>query len=422
MKYHHRLLNISCAGVGIVAGYLLNSESTSKEKSRNEPRQGVAMSSQHASDARSSATGTTTVSSATLLSKIPADHFARQEWLKNLDLRDSAHVIEAMAEQAGISGLDYTQRSTVDDVFERWNAADPQAALAWVMSLKNENNRGYFYNKVFEPLLESDPHRAQQLSLEIAQLDSSWDHKELMEDLAKAQLEHAWKQDHMTAESLLNIYDQYEWGNSTSGSELKHYPEDFDFQRFLDGIAEKTAKDPDHRQPAQMPSDLLKIWAMRQPQEALDWLCRQLDAGTSVSFQDSADIYVALLHQNGSAEAQQFLVDALNSKNQKLYEDALENIYPETLARALPQIAAGERKDEILRRIAANENDSNTSSFCHLVAQMSSNDAKIKYLSEFVSDDTGTIDKKVAKLTPAQWRQIGISPEQLKPAEQGHKR
>mgnify|MGYP006982875112 CR=1 FL=1 len=202
MKYHHLLYNISCAGIGLVAGYLLHTEATNRKQNRSEPRKATAASSQRASDTRPNAAGTNTNSATALLSKIPTDYTARKDWLKNLDLRDSARVMEALAEQAGINGLDYSQRSDLDDIFERWNAAEPQAALAWVMSLKNDRNRRYFYDKVIEPLLESAPQKAQQLSLEIAQQDSIWDHKNLMSDLAKAQLEHAWKQEHL---SLIHI-------------------------------------------------------------------------------------------------------------------------------------------------------------------------------------------------------------------------
>lgn len=415
MQQYRLFTHAACVALGLGLGYLWQSNHAVPTESAKLTHAPLRSRADH--EARSSAQANPVITKS-ILNRIPKDYTERQAWLKNFDIHQSAEILEALAEQAGIDGLDYSQHSDLNTIFDRWNTADPQAALSWAKSIKHERNRHYFFKKILEPLLESNPQMAEQLSADIATQDSSWDHQKLIGDLAQTQLELAWKKENITAEELLKIYEKYPWGNSTSGSELKHYPSDFDFRQFLDGMTAKINSGSNRTQPSHLPTDILKNWAMREPQEALDWLCRSLDQKAELPFQDFQDIYAAVAKSQGATAAEQLLQEALLSPNENLFRNAYQSIDNETLTNVLPNIPAGEKKDQLITRLSNDGDETNTSQFCHLLAQMSSADATLKFLQSYRSNEDSSIMKKVAKLSPAQWRQIRLTPEQFRSTPQ----
>jgi hypothetical protein len=127
-----------------------------------------------------------------------------------------------------------------------------------------------------------------------------------------------------SAEEMLNFYSQLSRGNGSTGSPLGHYPENFDFQKFLDGIVSQNEKDKKH--PSGMPSDVLEGWAKVNPRAAAQWFLESTEKQTGVSFQDWEDIANAVSEKNGPHAYYVWAADVISQASAGQHKVILESM------------------------------------------------------------------------------------------------
>lgn len=195
----------------------------------------------------------------------------RQEWVQNLSPEEIPLFLEGFcAAHSGPQGMSFEEKWLVNRALKNWWKADRQSVLNWVSGLPPGPTKRFLSSELLESIvLESDPALATRMAKDFKARDPEWDMDGFQEKIAIEAIEQAWKNPVTTAEQMLDLYSQLPAKkNSTTGSPVRDYPENFDFRKFLDGL---TALSKQNKEPRRLPSDALTAWAKADPQSATAW-------------------------------------------------------------------------------------------------------------------------------------------------------
>ena len=174
-------------------------------------------------------------------------------------------LLEKLKGRAGFHGLEYEDRAALRGLLTTWYVKSPAAALAWLEGVEKNNERNELVGGIAEDLAKTDLEAAMNLlrmqepdNLGIGAFSSG---------LFTAALDKGV--DELLELCRVGLYCG-PWRGISSQS--VPYPEGFDFQRALDGLAEIKGGFGDDAKFMALPSNLIGEWTKRDPQAAWAWL------------------------------------------------------------------------------------------------------------------------------------------------------
>lgn len=305
------LIGLGSLAVGLAAGYLIpRGGERIPEPGSNSSKPAVATKS-----ARTGADRTEALKhrpAKKLLQSIPPanDYSERAKWLENLPTGDLPALIAGLCEGIGPEGLEYQDKSLLENALKKWWADDRDGAIAWVMNLPAGASKRYFIKDVLSKLLKEDAGRALAMSEAFQSEDPKWKHADFHDQHMNGLIDVGWKDPAASADGMLDLYSKLSRGNGYSGSGLGRYPENFDFRKFVDGIVSQHAKDKMH--PSGMPTDVLEGWARVDPQAAAQWFLDTAEKGSSIPFQSWENIAKAVATKMGPQAYHEWAADIIS--------------------------------------------------------------------------------------------------------------
>jgi hypothetical protein len=182
----------------------------------------------------------------------------------NLDIseQDYPRLLKALAERAGMTGLDRDQERLMEKLVVDWYQASPDAALDWVLGLKSEKDTSKLLSGIMASLFEKD----WKDGVAFAEQYGAAEGRDL--EMPYGMIDGLGKLD---ASSLLRVIDTFPSRSGGISGRPVNFSSDFDFCQALDGLSERLEKFPKGTRMAFIPSNLLSEWAKRDFDSALQW-------------------------------------------------------------------------------------------------------------------------------------------------------
>ncbi|MGJ8724175.1 MAG: hypothetical protein ACSHYB_06440 [Roseibacillus sp.] len=218
-------------------------------------------------------------------------------------------VNEAMGGMWGGMGRDDVR--LLQRLFGEWLKRDQEGCIAWVRSQKGKKQEVALCS-VASVLARSEPELAFELYCECEKHSVGAFISPLAGTVRKAFLQSAAE----GAEALLATMKRLPKNDTNQGQGVgMDYPEDFDFERLLDGMRDEVPR-------AAISTSPLKEWVERDPDAAIDYaLDRSLD-GKRVSF--SMALY-GLEKKIGSIESHTVMAERLSALSRNQFDKLVEN-------------------------------------------------------------------------------------------------
>lgn len=337
----------------------------------------------------------------------------REKWLEGLSTSQMPLLLEALCANIGPEGLDYSDKNLIEKTIKRWLKESPEECCAWVEQLPPGAIKRHFLTTMLKELLESDPERALAMSESYQAEDPDWKHAKIKDSHVKGKITTAWKKPDVTAEEMLTLFSELSRGNGYGGSDLRTYPVNFDFQAFLDGVA--SWNKADDKQPCSMPSDVLEIWARRDPNAAAQWFLQSVKNKMSVPFQNWNDIATAVTETSGAAAYHQWAADIIARATEKQFESIARQIEKRDMLDIADAIQDTPLRDRALSKMANGVAGEGPTQAIALYAEMSTPQARLAviegnsqyYFRQWLKEKT---------LTTADWQKLGLTEAQVRAA------
>jgi len=266
---------------------------------------------------------------------------------------------------------------------------------------------------MLEELLKTDSERALVMSESYQSEYPDWKHTEVVDRHVKGKIKKAWAKPDATAEEMLALFSELHRGNASGGSSLGTYPENFDFQKFLDGVA--SWNKADDKQPGTMPTHALETWACRDPQAAARWLLTISKENVSVPFQDWDDIATAVTATSGMESYHQWAADLLVQASEKQSNKIVDKIEKRDTLDIAFAIQDTSLRDRTLQRMADRAAGPDPSQAIALYAEISTPEARISGIEQ----NSGYYFRKWLEeksLTASDWQKLGLTEDQVRAA------
>ena len=200
----------------------------------------------------------------------------RKALVEQLNAGEIPALLDELVGRAGILGLGYSESGQLKELLLQWYAKAPDAAFAWVLSLKNEKDRRKHAEALIEAAGAKDYASAVSMIEEFKAAENGrieWP-ASLFENAAKGGA------DEFIRLCRMSIYE----GDTASGTQVD-FPPSFDFRKVLDELAATEASLGERLRIGCLPSNLLTEWAARDPQAAWEWL----QQGKALTFNSNLD-------------------------------------------------------------------------------------------------------------------------------------
>lgn len=341
------------------------------------------------------------------------DPLARQKWAQNLPTSDIPSLVTGLCADLGPEGLPYEDRGLIDSALQTWWEKDSAALLDWLKRLPNSGTKRYLVSRLLAPMANDDPSRAAALAESFKAQDPEWNDSELQDTLVKKQVEETWKQSGVTADDMLQLYSRFSRGRGTTGERVGVYPLNFDFRKFLDGMAALSQQDG--KSLAEMPSDALEAWAKVDPQAAVQWLVESQSDGRhrhGVTFADWEDIANGIAATSGPQAYHQWAADIVVQPQQsKLRELILQRSSDADLIGIIEKIGNVAQRDEALATAVGTSNRWRNENDIEKLAMISTPEGRLRVIAQ--NPDRFESWIKRGKTDPSFWPRAGLSPEQV---------
>jgi hypothetical protein len=284
--------------------------------------------------------------------------------LSQIQTADLLFLIEAISQNAGITGLDYSEREKLDAFLNEWLERDADAAIAWADALKNPKDRMGFLHKIIDNIAKNDLEKAITLAKQYCRDDQGdWSLPINLEVKILSQ----------DAEQMLKSVAMFV--NSRGGSRLGvNFPPNYDFRRALDGLntLQSALKEGDF---AFIPGGLVRDWAKSDPEAAWNWLSEGKNASVK-GYDDFLQGYSDMA--SASEVSQMFVKVADRFERPDQYYDAVWRVLakeqnPELMQQFLAR--SPENRQEIVNQFFNNSRNSSGSLYdvgkSLLISQMS---------------------------------------------------
>lgn len=348
-----------------------------------------------------------------LLRSIPdrEKYSEREKWQKELSTDQIPTLLEALSVGIGPEGLDYSDKDLIEKSIKRWLTESPEECAAWINQLEPGGIKCHFLKTMLEELLKSDPERALAMSESYQAEDPLWKHGDLQYKHVKGKIDKAWKKPDVTAEEMLAVFSELPRGESSGGSNIDSYPENFDFQAFLDGIASWNEKD--RKQPGTMPTDVLETWARRDPQAAAQWFLQTSEKNVSVPFQEWKNIARAVSATSEAAAYHQWTADLLGQVSEKQFDKIAGNIEPRDMLDVADAIEDHHLRDRTLQTMAGSQASKGPAQAIALYGEISTPEARLAAIKK---DSSYYFRKWLEEksITAADWRKLGLTEAQVR--------
>lgn len=192
-------------------------------------------------------------------------------------------LLASLQSRGDMTEQDISDRIILRKLIVAWQAKDPDAALAWVVAMKGDWDRRDLLQEIALAMASTDMEAG--LSLLRQHASNAGNFEDDFPTFYPCIFYGAVKQG---ANRLLEV-SRLTIGSDWSTGLLPDvgYPEDFDFQRALDGLAEAQAAYGEDGQFKLLPDGLLRQWAIQDPQAALAWL----QQGKKFNFNGPAEFF-----------------------------------------------------------------------------------------------------------------------------------
>jgi hypothetical protein len=246
---------------------------------------------------------------------------SRNEWVRNLSPTDIPLFIEGLcAARSGPQGMEFREQRLITEALQTWWEADRNAVIGWVKGLPPGPVKRFLLSQVLENfVIDSDPALASRLAKEFQAADPDWDFDGFNDAYLRKTIDSAWKNPAASAEDMLQLYSQLPVEQDpTNCGPVTDYPENFDFRKFLDGLATLIES---NKKPSRMPSDALRVWAMEDPQAAVAWLIQNSEReNAKIPFNDWSSISEAVSSVHGPQAYHEWAAKVLASAPDRFME------------------------------------------------------------------------------------------------------
>lgn len=406
------LIGIGGLAIGLAAGYLIpRGGERIAEPGSNTSKTAVATKSARTEADRTEALKNRPAKK--LLQSIPlaSDYSGRDKWLENLPTGDLAGLIAGLCEEIGPDGLEYQDKSLLENALKKWWADDREGAIAWLMNLPAGAMKRYLMKDVLAKLLKDDIGRALAMSETFQTEDPKWVHAEFHDKHVGLLIAKAWETPAASAEGMLDLYSQLSRGNAYAGSDLGRYPENFDFRKFVDGVAAQHAIDKKH--PTGMPTDVLEGWARVDPQAAAQWFLDSAEKGSEIPFQKWDNIAKAVATKNGPQAYHEWAADIISQATAGQRKVILQSVGDQDamgIVSSLDDIGLG---DHILATMARKNSGTAgaTAQTIDFLAKISTPEARLQAIKEDGSQYRWWMKKY--PLDASSWQKLGLTQDQV---------
>jgi hypothetical protein len=348
-----------------------------------------------------------------LLQSVPGSYSAREEWLDQLASLDLAVLIEDLCEQVGPDGLEYENKSLLEKALKKWWQNDRESALVWIMNLPSGAKKRYLMKFVLSELLKDDTGRALVLSEAFQAEDAKWDHIQFNDKYVDLIIDKAWEKSNTTADQMLDLFSKLSRGNAYSGTALGRYPENFDFEKFLDRIASQHKKDGKH--PSGMPTDVLEGWARVDAQAAAQWYLDSIEKGAGIPFQKWDNIAQAVSTNNGPQAYHQWAATVIAQTSEEQRKEIFESVSDQDAVGIASSINDTLLRDEIFARMARKNSGTlgKLDQTVDFLAKISTPEARL----QAIKNDGSQYAWWFKQYPPdsATWLKLGLTREQVTP-------
>lgn len=350
---------------------------------------------------------------ATVASSLPAatDHEARMEWLKNLPTTDLPQLVTDLCARAGPKGLSNHDTRMLDSAIGRWWQEDSAGLFSWLRQLPSSRSKHYLVEKLLRWVAFKDPAQAVALAESFKAADPEWDNGELLNSFVEREVNAAWQKPGITADDMLALYARYSRGTSSSGTYMKTYPSDFDFRKFLDGIA--ALNRVDGKKPARMPPDILQAWAKNDPQAATEWLLQHeamKDKNGEVSFVEWDDIVSGITARSGPQAYHQWAAGVVTKGRGELRDAVLRESNDQQLTGIVAQIPDTATRDAVLAEAIASSKNSNRDELLR-IGLLSTPETRLRAIAENRGQLATLIER--GRNDPSLWPRVGLTTAQV---------
>ncbi|HEY8992138.1 MAG TPA: hypothetical protein VIM46_09205 [Luteolibacter sp.] len=235
-----------------------------------------------------------------------------KEALDQVKTEDFPRLIDELMRKAGFTGLDSEGSQALNSLIESWYGRDADAALAWVRGIENTQDRESLLGRLIGSLLKKDFNQGFALLLQDGRRqDGGW----------IIPYEFSEKLGSLSEEEMLRMLGRLVSTNGAyTGRNLPiQLPDEFDYQRVLDGLIELKKGLKGKESLAFVPGNLLTEWAKRDPKSAWAWL----QQGQVLEGNDLSAFYKGYRSIATTDEITSFLVSATADGNgsgkQRLY-------------------------------------------------------------------------------------------------------
>ena len=184
-----------------------------------------------------------------------------------------------LQKHAGFYGLKGNDKDALRGLLTTWYLQSPAAAQAWLQCVGDDGQLNKLVGGIAEDLAGNDLDVAMDL------LRRQGTERLGIDAFSSALFDAALSKgvDALLELCRLGLY-RGEWRGRNSGR--LNYPEGFDFQRLLDGLAEMKATLGKDAEFMALPGDMIEEWTRRDPQAAWAWLERgePIDGGEKLEF------------------------------------------------------------------------------------------------------------------------------------------
>jgi hypothetical protein len=419
-------LTVGVAGlaVGLLGGYLIPREefpateadqSNNFEATRTAPsRPAPAMpNANHAFTLLPAAKAPTTSLGGTTGTTLPPaeDYEARRTWLQNLPMADLPQLVSGLCAKAGPQGLSDQDRWLLSSAIEKWWQEDGPGLLAWLQQLPNNRSKRYLLTMLLKRVGFRDISQAAALAESFKADDPDWDNSQLLDSFVDREVNTAWERPGVTAEEMLALYGRFSRGSRCQGSQLKTYPPDFDFRKFLDGMASLNRQDG--KSPARMPPDILAAWATLEPQAAAQWFLQyeaSKEKNGEIPFVEWEDIMNGITQKSGPQAYRQWAAGIVVQGNGELRDMILSQSDDRQLAGIVQQIPDAIKRDAVLANAIATSEVYGRDNLGRL-GLVSTPEARLRVIKENRDRFYTLIDR--GRTDPSLWPRVGLTTQQV---------
>jgi hypothetical protein len=416
-------VGVACLAAGLLAGYLIpreeplataNEDSDKLEAIRpnfSQPVPAGSNTNYTVTLPPAAETPTTSSGAATGPSPPAEDDAARRAWLQNLPAADLPQLVSDLCQKAGPGGLSNQDRWLLSSAIGKWWQEDAQGLLAWLKQMPNNRSKRYLLTTLLKQVGSRDPSQATALAETFKADDPDWDTGKLLDSFVGREVDRAWERPGVTAEEMLALYSRYSRGSNCSGPYMRAYPPNFDFRKFLDGIASLNRQDG--KSPARMPSDILAAWATLDPQAAAQWFLQyeaSKEENGKIPFVEWRDIMSGITQRSGPQAYLQWAAGVVVQGNGELREMILRESNDPQLAGIVGQIPDAATRDSVLAEAIATSRAYGGNNLGRL-RLVSTPKARLQIIAENASSFYSLIER--GKTDPSLWPRVGLTTQQV---------